>query len=403
MHASIYDEALSQLHMNYQSLQENIINMVREQTRMSETISRLQLDLESYKDTQNERLDDMLCNVDTDVKRVFHEIRKVENVMDTRVTQWKNNCDSYVGRLMSDIEFLKPKVKHLSESSDGDEEKDPINGNVSSQIDNIRAEWKAFRDELEGRFCSEKSAIDPLKLAEHVENSTITKIENYISNEVVDEIIKTIDNNLSDVKAEFDHELELQNIRIEDTKAVVDVLKDKVNDIQSSKKCFNESDIFASSVDLTRTPISVRQGYFKSPIPARVATPILEEVNEDNFDEENEHERDDILDTNGEAVSHDITLYEDIGNGDIVSQNFHKDTLDNNNDIKDPSNEIEVVELLSQGTSIVQYGFREEQFNSARKEHFQIYSHSPASSTKSKRRESLISNIFINLTSILDV
>ena len=403
MHASIYDEALSQLHMNYQSLQENIINMVREQTRMSETISRLQLDLESYKDTQNERLDDMLCNVDTDVKRVFHEIRKVENVMDTRVTQWKNNCDSYVGRLMSDIEFLKPKVKHLSESSDGDDEKDPINGNVSSQIDNIRAEWKAFRDELEGRFCSEKSAIDPLKLAEHVENSTITKIENYISNEVVDEIIKTIDNNLSDVKAEFDHELELQNIRIEDTKAVVDVLKDKVNDIQSSKKCFNESDIFASSVDLTRTPISVRQGYFKSPIPARVATPILEEVNEDNFDEENEHERDDILDTNGEAVSHDITLYEDIGNGDIVSQNFHKDTLDNNNDIKDPSNEIEVVELLSQGTSIVQYGFREEQFNSARKEHFPIYSHSPASSTKSKRRESLISNIFINLTSILDV
>ena len=370
---------------------------------MSETISRLQLDLESYKDTQNERLDDMLCNVDTDVKRVFHEIRKVENVMDTRVTQWKNNCDNYVGRLMSDIEFLKPKVKHLSESSDGDEEKDPINGNVSSQIDNIRVEWKAFRDELEGRFCSEKSAIDPLKLAEHVENSTITKIENYISNEVVDEIIKTIDNNLSDVKAEFDHELELQNIRIEDTKAVVDVLKDKVNDIQSSKKCFNESDIFASSVDLTRTPISVRQGYFKSPIPARVATPILEEVNEDNFDEENEHERDDILDTNGEAVSHDITLYEDIGNGDIVSQNFHKDTLDNNNDIKDPSNEIEVVELLSQGTSIVQYGFREEQFNSARKEHFPIYSHSPASSTKSKRRESLISNIFINLTSILDV
>ena len=77
MHASIYDEALSQLHINYQSLQENIINMVREQTRMSETISRLQLDLESYKDTQNERLDDMLCNVDTDVKRVFHEIRKV--------------------------------------------------------------------------------------------------------------------------------------------------------------------------------------------------------------------------------------------------------------------------------------------------------------------------------------
>ena len=367
---------------------------------MSETISRLQLDLESYKDTQNERLDDMLCNVDTDVKRVFHEIRKVENVMDTRVTQWKNNCDNYVGRLMSDIEFLKPKVKHLSESSDGDEEKDPINGNVSSQIDNIRVEWKAFRDELEGRFCSEKSAIDPLKLAEHVENSTITKIENYISNEVVDEIIKTIDNNLSDVKAEFDHELELQNIRIEDTKAVVDVLKDKVNDIQSSKKCFNESDIFASSVDLTRTPISVRQGYFKSPIPARVATPILEEVNEDNFDEENEHERDDILNTNCEAVSHDITLYEDIGNGDIVSQNFHKDTLDNNNDIKDPSNEIEV---LSQGTSTVHYGFREEQFNSARKEHFHIYSHSPASSTKSKRRESLISNIFINLTSILDV
>ena len=49
MHSSIYDDALSHLHLNYQSLQENIITMAREQARMSEIISRLQLDLEVKK------------------------------------------------------------------------------------------------------------------------------------------------------------------------------------------------------------------------------------------------------------------------------------------------------------------------------------------------------------------
>ena len=55
MHASIYDDALAQLHTNYQSLQENIINMAREQSKVVEMMSRIQQDLETYKETQNER------------------------------------------------------------------------------------------------------------------------------------------------------------------------------------------------------------------------------------------------------------------------------------------------------------------------------------------------------------
>ena len=55
MHSSIYDDALAQLHSNYQSLQENIINVAREQSRVIEMVSRIQLDLETYKETQNER------------------------------------------------------------------------------------------------------------------------------------------------------------------------------------------------------------------------------------------------------------------------------------------------------------------------------------------------------------
>ena len=49
MHSSIYDDALAQLHVNYQGLQDNIITMAREQTRMTEMISRLQGDLETFK------------------------------------------------------------------------------------------------------------------------------------------------------------------------------------------------------------------------------------------------------------------------------------------------------------------------------------------------------------------
>ena len=57
MHSSIYDDALAQLHTNYQSLQENIINIAREQSKVVEMMSRIQQDLETYKETQNERWD----------------------------------------------------------------------------------------------------------------------------------------------------------------------------------------------------------------------------------------------------------------------------------------------------------------------------------------------------------
>ena len=381
--------------------------MVREQTRMSEMISRIQLDLETYKETQNDRLDDMLSNIDVDMKRVFHEVKRVENVIDSRVSQWKASCDGNFGRLTSDVELFKPKGNHISETSEGANNKDSSNKNVAFEIDILRNEWKTFRDEFEEEFCKEKWAIDPVKLAEHVENSTISKIENYISNEVVEEIIKSIDNNLSCVRAEFHHELELQKIRIEDTKAVVDVLKEKVNDIQSGKKCFNESDIFASSVDLTRTPMSsVRQGYFKSPMSARVASPILEDVNEEHFYDEGENklEREDILDNAEETADHDITLYEDIGSNEKCSLSVNRDNVENNNVImKDASVEIEVAETLSQEFQVVGEEFSKENYLSAKKEDFQVYSEFQASGTKCRRRESLMSNIFINLTSILDV
>ena len=49
MHSSIYDDALAQLHLNYQGLQDNIITMAREQTRTTAMISRLQGDLETFK------------------------------------------------------------------------------------------------------------------------------------------------------------------------------------------------------------------------------------------------------------------------------------------------------------------------------------------------------------------
>ena len=130
--------------------------MVREQTRMSEMISRLQLDLETYKETQNDRLDVMLSNVDVDMKRVFHEVKRVENVIDSRVIQWKASCDSNFGRLVSDVELFKPKDKPNSETSEGDESKDFISENVASEIINLRNEWKTFRDELEDYWLKEK-------------------------------------------------------------------------------------------------------------------------------------------------------------------------------------------------------------------------------------------------------
>ena len=53
-------------------------------------------------------------------------------------------------------------------------------------------------------------------MVDNMETSTLTKIENYISTEVIDEIVGTINNKLGHYRSEVQNDLELQKIQIED-------------------------------------------------------------------------------------------------------------------------------------------------------------------------------------------
>ena len=61
-----------------------------------------------------------------------------------------------------------------------------------------------------------------------------------------------------------------------------DKLKMKISDLESrsDKRGFNESELFASSVDLTRTPLRTSLGHVRTP-NQMMSPPVLEPVNEE--------------------------------------------------------------------------------------------------------------------------
>ena len=398
MYSSIYDDALSQLHSNYQSLQENIVTMVREQNKMFEVISRVQQDLEMYKDSQNNRLDEILTNIDMDVKKVSNETKRVEVTLDRKVADSKTMTAESVNKMSSELEILKCKVDKKMKLNDSD---------LSSSFyeESIKKDLLNLKNEMQGKFT--RLTIETGKIVENMETSTLAKIEHYISTEVIDEIVGTINNKLGNYRSEVQNDLELQKIQIEDNKLQIERINGKMRDFESTKKCFNESDLFASSVDLTRTPLRLaQQSCLKT--PTRAASPILEceeeEVGEGEASRRSHHSTPRSA-TSGDR-DHDVTLYEDIRSSALTIAN----TEDNDNGTKPLEVEVEVlssgdVNAMDYREDFDEFGFIEEWKTGLpldSEEDQQVYMEFKQNS-KSKRRDSIISNIFMNITNILDV
>ena len=133
---------------------------------------------------------------------------------------------------------------------------------------------------------------------------------------MVEEIVSTINNKLGSFKAEIGHDIELQKIQLEDNKTNVEKLKVRIKDLETIKRCFNESDLFASSVDLTRTPMRLLQGQLRTP-QRLAASPIPEAESEDLLSSQMTSREGSHCSTprnvnNEDDGDHDVTLYEDI-------------------------------------------------------------------------------------------
>jgi len=411
MHSSIYDDALAQLHSNYQSLQENIINVAREQSRVIEMVSRIQLDLETYKETQNERFDDMLTNIDNDVRKVSQEMSQVETLVEKRLHEARVSGSNSFNNLKSEVELMSIKCEQYFAGKD-----DNLKENKSDELNEIKNELQILKSEVQNKF--EKSNEDFSKSSDLVELSILSKIEEYINNEVVDEIVVTVNNRILDVKAELLNDIEIHKIKMEETNLNLDKLKLKVSDLELPKKGFNESELFASSVDLTRTPL-IRQSWLRT--PTQVTSSMLEPVNEEsNYVtlERIHDEREDILDTQdknvnvneGDTPQLDVTLYEDIGKfakDETKNQFVSRDSCRDLAEDLHKCNEIEVAENCSYydpiATCTIVEDFGEKYRTMALgNDEPQFYSDLQTDS-RTKRRDSIISNIFINLTNFLDV
>merc|ERR1719291_517549 len=203
-----------------------------------------------YKDSQNNRLDEILTNIDTDVKKVLSETKRVEVSLDRKIADSKTMTTESGTKMSSELEMLKCKVDKKLRLNDSD---------LSSSFheESVKKDFLNLKNEMQVKF--NKFTLETGKMVDNMETSTLTKIENYISTEVIDEIVGTINNKLGHYRSEVQNDLELQKIQIEDNKLKIERINGKLRDFESTKKCFNESDLFASSVDLTRTPLRLQQ------------------------------------------------------------------------------------------------------------------------------------------------
>ena len=74
MEYSVFNDVFCQLHQSNLFLQELTQNLVKEQVRMAEMMTRVQVDLKVLKESQNDRLEDMMHNIDSDIKKVQYDV-----------------------------------------------------------------------------------------------------------------------------------------------------------------------------------------------------------------------------------------------------------------------------------------------------------------------------------------
>ena len=268
--SSIYDDALTQLHLNYQTLQETMLNLGREQSKILENVTRIKNDLENYKDSQNDRLDEILTNIDADMRKVSQDAEKCSAQSDYKLAEFikESVTQKQMDTLRTDLRDIK---KEFNESRKEQSDNDTVAINeLNAKIEMSQKDLTSFKAETADKL--QKAVIEGGKMSSSIENSCMAKLEHYIGTEIVDEIVGTINNKLCHMKSDIQNELELQKIQIEETSTKVGKLKTKISDLENPKKSFDLSDLMASSMDVTRTPFQGK--FFRT--PTRPGSPILE-------------------------------------------------------------------------------------------------------------------------------
>lgn len=391
--SSIYDAALSQLHGNYQGLQDTLTSLAREQSKIFEKVARIQNDFESYKDSQNDRLDEILTNIDSDLKRVSQEARKSSMSYETRLSDLIKEPLKQVDLLKSEMRELKVEIEESRNKSDDND----LVIELNTKLEVTQNELTAFKAETKQKM--ENIAVDGDKIITNVESSCISKLEKYIGTDIVDEIVGTINGKLCQMKSDIQNELEVQQIKIEETSCRVGTLHTKVSDLENPRKSFDESDLMVSSMEVSRTPFGGK--FYRtatrpvSPLP-EVELEYTQYVNQEENNtppglEESKLNPSSVYDP---VDVNEVTLYEDIALGDIEVKDEvggeKKEMLD--------INSIQVCQETSSDNQ-TEDEFESRKTTFASRDMDETYSEIPTR----QRRESLMSSLFINLASILDV
>ena len=128
----------------------------------------------------------MLTNIDTEMRKVSLETRRLEMKMETTVTEDTAESRENVNNVKAEVDALRNKLDTRSDDSD-----------------DVQQEFSAFKSEVS--LSLKKLERDSSKIGQVVEASIIDKNERYISTEVVEEIVSTINNKLGSFKAEIGH------------------------------------------------------------------------------------------------------------------------------------------------------------------------------------------------------
>jgi len=220
---------------------------------MVEMMTRIQLDLEAHKESQNDRLDEMMRNIDSDVKKVYNVLGKECERLHTKVSETKVECVEVkdYNEMKADFDEMKQvlKFKTLNNKSESD-------SILHAKVENVMKDLTSIKKVVD------KTGVENLgdsqKLKDSIEASCLQKLEEYIGTEILEEIVSTINLKLNHVKAEFQGEIEETKIQLGDLNTVFVTLKNKVADIENPKRSFDESELYTCSIDETRTPTNSR-------------------------------------------------------------------------------------------------------------------------------------------------
>jgi len=260
MNGHVYNEVLHQLHQNNMALQDVVQNLVKEQNATRNMMTKVQLDVHTYKESLDDRIEDMIHNIETDIKNVYNDIRRDYEALHASLVGYSKDCMEN-----KNYNYLKDGFEKLDRLAKSKEIKEADDNFV--KVVDFHENLKVFKKDVELRL--ERSTTDNLTIKESVEKSYIKKLE-YIGSEVLEEIISTVNVKLCSVENSLFTELEQNKIQLEDLAMLTTNLKNKIYDLENPKRCFNESEIHTCSIDETITPIR----HLK--IAAKLETPLVE-------------------------------------------------------------------------------------------------------------------------------